>query len=259
MKKPHSFLLSSALSVALFASAPAEAQRRQSIADRVAALEQQANAPSPTLELLRQIEEMRNEIQGLRAQIEELQHQNEETARSARTQYLDVDTRLQRLETASAPPPVVLDPAGMPDATAAPPETAGEPAPATPGERAAYDAALAALKAGKYADSARMFADFLDRHPNGPYAPNAVYWLGESYYVTENYTLALEQFQSLAQRWPNHDKTPGGMLKLGLSQLGLKQEAEARRTLAAVVKQYPGSDAARSAEQRLRALGAAKK
>ena len=48
-------------------------------------------------------------------------------------------------------------------------------------------------------------------------------------------------------------KTPGGMLKLGLSQLGLKQDAAGRKTLEAVTRQYPGTDVARTAQQRLKA------
>lgn len=246
--KAHSSLLPLLLTLAMLAPASAEAQRRQSIADRVSALEQQANAPSPTLELLRQIEDLRAEVRTLRAQVEELQHQNEETARSARTQFLDVDTRLQRLEAAAQPPP-------SPEGLEAPTEGATanvESRPATAAEKSAYDAAMNALKAGQYADSARLFGDFLAAHADGPYAPNAMYWLGESYYVTENYALAEEQFQALVQRYPNHDKTPGGLLKLGLSQLGLKQQAEGRKTLEAVIKQYPGSDAARTAQQRLK-------
>ena len=67
-----------------------------------------------------------------------------------------------------------------------------------------------------------------------------------------DYALAAEEFQRLVQRYPRHDKTPGGMLKLGLAQFGLKQDALGRRTLEAVVKQYPGSDEARAAQQRLK-------
>lgn len=256
--KAHASLLSAALVLALV-PASAEAQRRPSIADRVTALEQQANVPSPTLEALRQIEELREEIRGLRAQIEELQHKNDETARSARTQYLDVDTRLQRLESANQPPPLVLDTAGAPASTEpAPAASNAKPKPASSGEKAAYDAALATLRKGQYADSARQFGDFLAAHPDGPYAPNAHYWLGESYYVTENYALAAEQFQQLIRQYPRHDKTPGGMLKLGLSQLGLKQDADGRKTLEAVVKQYPGSEEARAAQQRLKPAPAKK-
>ncbi len=258
--KVHSLLLLPVLALGLMSPSNADAQRRQSVADRVTALEQQANAPSPTLELLKQIDELRAEVSTLRAQIEELQHQNEQTANSARTQYLDVDARLQRLEAASQPPPVLELPGapveGAPaDATATPPASSNKPAaspvPATADEKAAYDAALNALKAGEYVDSSRQFGDFLARYPNGPYAPNALYWLGESYYVTENYPLAAEQFRVLVQRYPNHDKTPGGMLKLGLSQLGMKENSAGRATLQAVIDQYPGSDAARTARQRL--------
>ena len=250
--KAHSLLLPGVLVVALtLAPSAADAQRRPSVKDRLQTLEQQANAPSPSLELLKQIDELRAEIQTLRAQIEVLQHQNEETARSARTQYLDVDTRLQRLEAANEPPPLLE----VPDVTSTPPAAAETKSagPATAGEKAAYDAAMNALKAGQYADASRLFGDFLGKHPNGPYAPNAMYWLGESYYVTENYELAAEQFQALVSRYPNHDKTPGGMLKLGLSQLGLKQDAAGRKTLEAVAKQYPGTDVARTAQQRLKA------
>lgn len=253
MTAPVRLLLAAAL-VATTAAPAAEAQRRPSLADRVAALEQQANAPSPTLEALRQIEELREEVRGLRAQLEELQHRNEENARAARTQYLDVDARLQRLESAAQAPAAATPAPGVSPPATAGGETAAPSVqkPATAGEKAAYDIALAALKNGQYAESARLFGRFLAEHPDGPYAPNAHYWLGESYYVTENYALAAEEFQRLVQRYPRHDKTPGGMLKLGLAQFGLKQDALGRRTLEAVVKQYPGSDEARAAQQRLK-------
>ena len=121
-------------------------------------------------------------------------------------------------------------------------------------ERTAYNAAFDVLKAGRYAESAQQFQAFLDAHPNGTYAPNALYWLGESYYVTQNYALALEQFQTLLGRYPTHDKTPGALLKVGLSHYGLKQMEAAEATLTQVVQRYPGSDAARTADDRLRAI-----
>ena len=121
-------------------------------------------------------------------------------------------------------------------------------------ERSGYDAAFNVLKAGQYAESARLFQAFLERFPNGAYAPNALYWLGESYYVTQNYQLAQQQFQALLDRYPTHDKAPGAMLKVGLAQYGLKQLDAAERTLAEVVTRYPGTDAARTATDRLSAI-----
>ncbi|MFZ5655620.1 MAG: tol-pal system protein YbgF [Pseudomonadota bacterium] len=259
------------------ASLPAAAQRA-SLADRVAVLEQRAANTQANVELLNQFAQLRTEVQALRAMVEELQQANEQLRNSQRTQYLDVDGRLQRLETQGAG-------AGAAGSTAAPARqpatTAGaratsaasgmRAAPARPvdaqpvaaalptgEERRAYDAAFDALKAGRYADSARLFTAFLDRHPGGVYAPNALYWLGESYYVTQNYTLALEAFEQLLDRFPTHDKAPGALLKVGLSRLGLRQEDAAQAAFADVVARYPGSDAARLAGDRLQAARGAR-
>src|SRR3546814_19745188 len=90
----------------------------------------------------------------------------------------------------------------------------------TADERGDYEVAFNALKAGQYAESAQLFQDFLRAHPSGAYAPNAYYWLGESYYVTQNYALAQQQFQALIDRYPTHDKATGALLKVGLSQYG---------------------------------------
>ncbi|HEY4583366.1 MAG TPA: tol-pal system protein YbgF, partial [Lysobacter sp.] len=142
-------------------------------------------------------------------------------------------------------------------AAPAPRPAAGSATP-TGAELAAYNTAFDALKAGRYADASRLFADFVDRHPGGVYAPNALYWLGESYYATRNYELAVAPFAQLLDRFPTHDKAPGALLKLGLTRLSLRQDDAARAAFAGVVERYPGTDAARSAGDRLRAMGGAR-
>lgn len=56
------------------------------------------------------------------------------------------------------------------------------------------------------------------------------------------------------ERYPTHDKAAGSLLKLGLSEYGMGKVSEAERTLAAVIRQYPNSDVARTADDRLRAI-----
>ena len=92
------------------------------------------------------------------------------------------------------------------------------------------------------------------RHPDGFYAPNALYWLGESYYVTQNYAMAERQFQAVIDRFPLHDKAAGALLKVGLSQYGQDAFEAAAGTLAEVVARYPGTDVARTAEDSLRSM-----
>ena len=251
-----------AFAAALVAAAPVHAQRT-SLADRVAVLEQRAADNRGNVDLLNQLTELRREIQSLRATVEELQQQNEQLKTSNRSQYLDLDGRLNRLEGSGVPTAPVDAGAAAPKPRApvpviadVPPAVHGDPGSLVPAgnERGAYESAFEALKSGNYDESARLFQGFLDSFPSGVYAPNARYWLGESYYVTQNYSLAMEQFQSLIRQYPTHDKTPGALLKVGLSQYGLRDLDAAEATLSRVGQQYPGTDAARTAEDRLHAI-----
>ena len=251
-------LVAIAFAAAFMAAAPAWAQRT-SLADRVAVLEQRAADNSGNVDLLNQLTELRREVQALRSQVEELQQQNEQFRSTSRSQYLDLDGRLNRLEGGALPPA-----SGEASTGAAPAAAPRETPPAVHGdagllantadERSAYETAFNALKAGDYAQSAQLFQDFVRLHPEGVYAPNARYWLGESYYVTQNYELAREQFQALVDRYPTHDKTPGALLKVGLSQYGLRDLDAAEATLSQVPTRFPGTDAARTAEDRLQAI-----
>lgn len=139
-------------------------------------------------------------------------------------------------------------PAAMPDA--GPVEPTADPLT----ERQMYESAFDALKEGRYAEAARRFQAFLDQYPDGEYSPNAQYWLGESYYVTQNYQIALEAFQRLLSRFPSSNKAPDALLKVGYCHYELRQWAQAESILNQVVQQYPDTTVARLAQARLRAL-----
>ncbi len=262
------FPLAAALALTVAFASPASAQR-QSLADRVSALEVRAANDRGNLDLLNQVGELRTELQQLRALVEQLQNENEQLKQRSRDQYLDLDGRINRLESGTMPavppiaPPVAAGAARTPVAAPAtvpvderPPAVHGDVgAMAQAGdERTAYGVAFDALKAGNYADASQLFLSFLELYPSGAYAPNALYWLGESYYVTQNYALAMQQFRTLLAQYPTHDKASGSLLKLGLSEFGMGQVDAAERTLAQVVELYPGSDVARTADDRLRTI-----
>lgn len=245
---------------ALVAAAPVSAQR-MSLAERVGVLEQQAGNNDATVDLLRQVNMLKEEVTSLRSQVEELNHSLGQLKDTSRAQFLDIDQRLEDLEgggTAAGTAPAV----GSADTPPAKPVV--DRAPSVHGdagtlamgadEREAYDAAFNALKNGDYAESARLFQSFLGHYPEGVYAPNALYWLGESYYVTQNYKLAVTQFETLLDRYPTHDKAPGALLKIGLAQQGQGDEEAAERTLTEVTTRFSGSDAARIATDRLGAI-----
>lgn len=267
------------LGVALLAmslAAPAFAQKL-SLAERVSRLEaadasQSSSAGQANVELLNRVTQMQSEVQALRNQVEQLQNENAQLKQQTRDQFIDLDGRLQRIETSgSAAGSAPTLPA--PSASNPPPRTApatGSRAPATgtrpPSPNAvdvdaralngqgAYDIALSALRQGDYVESARSFQAFLADYPNAPLAPNAWYWLGESYYATQNYPIALRSFDTLLSSFPDSPKAPDAMLKKGYCQIEMGDAGAGRQTLNRVINEFPGSDAARLATSRLRAL-----
>lgn len=297
----HSMMRKLFVSTAALAAAvafPAFAQSgRLSLAERVAQLEaaqnQAASSGNQTVELLNRITQLQAEIQSLRGLVEQQSYEIETLKKRNRDQYLDLDSRLARMEGGSpaAPaadaadgglPPDALPSNAEPLADAAPAsgtvmeepevrppvdggtETAGlggGELPAAPdtiadpvGERAMYESAFDALKEGRYAEAARRFQSFLTSYPNGEFAPNAHYWLGESYYVTQNYQIALDAFRQLLSQFPNSSKAPDALLKVGYCHYELRQWGEAEATLNQVVERYPETTVSRLAQGRLRAL-----
>jgi tol-pal system protein YbgF len=283
------FAAAAALAAAAFVSG-AHAQGRLSLSERLARVEQQLQGQGSgqsTVELLNRINELQQEVQSLRGLVEQQAYEIENLKKAQRDRYVDLDSRLSRLEggapspAAPVDPASAADPAADPAATVPPPAAPGqltasepelaapavdpaapEPATAAPSEgyvdpgaeKAAYDEAFAALRDGRYAESARRFQTFLQQHPDGDLTDNAMYWLGESYYVTQNYRPALETFADLMQRYPQSSKAPDSLLKIGYAHYELGEWPQAERALNDVVTRYPDTTVARLAQGRLRAL-----
>lgn len=119
-------------------------------------------------------------------------------------------------------------------------------------EKEAYERAFRALRETRYADAAEGFSGFLERFPDSGYAPNALYWLAETYYVTRDFDTALDYFSELIERFPDSSKQGDALLKIGFSHYERKRWNEARAALEQVRSQYPGTTLARLAEGRLR-------
>jgi tol-pal system protein YbgF len=216
----------------LLAALPVQAQRA-SLADRVSALESQAATQTQgtgqaNMELLNRTTQMQDEIRALRAIIEQLQNDLEQARQRNREQYIDMDSRVSALEGGSAKPVTVAPVPVKPTSPA-------KPVPAAAGENAA-------------------FQSFLQSYPDSRLAPNAWYWLGESYYATASYELALKSFGILLERFPDSGKTPDAMLKSAYCQLELKNTAQGKQQLERVIALYPEHPVAELARSRLRGL-----
>lgn len=242
-----------------------------STSDRLDSIERKLDSRG-LLDMLNRVEQMQRDIQQLRGDIEVQTHTLKDMQRRSREQYLDIDRRLQQLESGTpgmpaavtppvAPAPVVTTPGGV-DPLDPPPMTrppgaatiAPPPQPLRAGEREAYDNGLAVLREGRYAEAAQAFNQFLVNYPGSSYADNASYWLGETYYVTRDFDQALATFNGLVVQYPNSPKAADSRLKTGYIYYEKKDWKQARQSLQAVVSEYPGSTAARLAGDRLKKM-----
>ncbi|HHW4679342.1 MAG TPA: tol-pal system protein YbgF [Xylella sp.] len=247
---------------------PAIAQT-SSLADRVMALEQRVSDPQISLDLINQINELRSQMRQMQGSMEEIQHEYEQLKQQSKDQYLDLDSRLKPIEGGSlrVPSDATVNSASQVSPSGygyKQPIVINEQSPKMHGdqnalivgnkERTLYDVAFEALKNNKYADAVELFLSFLQLYPNGIYAPNALYWLGESYYEMHDFVSAESQFRSLISRYPTHDKASGGLLKQALCQANQGHAADAEHSLEQVLSKYPSSDAARLAQERLQSI-----
>ncbi len=144
------------------------------------------------------------------------------------------------------PAPALAPAAPKPSAPAAS-RPAGR-APAVPPD---YQRALSLLvDQEKPAEARTAFSVFLTDNPDGPFTPNALYWVGETYYAEKKYADAILLFKDVAARFPKHDKAPDALYKASLAyrQLGDTENAVFLEKL--LREDYPNSRAAGLLKQR---------
>jgi tol-pal system protein YbgF len=246
--------------------------RYDELAARFAKLEETmkataASATQPVFDLSNQLQVLREDLRSVRGQLEVLSNTIEANAKRQRDMYVDLDTRLRRLEQSAAPPPAppgaeAPAPAGQPGAgtpsagapgAAAPPaagSTAGVPAE----EQRAYDAAQAHRRAGNYQAAIAGFQSFIAQYPRSSLAHRAQYWIGDSYYNLRDFKSAVAAQQKLVSSYPDSTSVPDALLNLASSQIELGQTPAARKTMDSLLARYPTSDAAEKARRRSASL-----
>ena len=123
--------------------------------------------------------------------------------------------------------------------------------PQTP--EAQYQQALDAMKGGDPAKARDLFTKFLDQNPKHKLAANAHYWLGETYYSEKNYEQAILEFQEVIKNFPEKDKVPAALLKQGMAFKELGDSKSANYVYKKLIEEYPKSDEAKTAKEKLRA------
>ncbi|MFZ6767626.1 tol-pal system protein YbgF [Undibacterium sp. Di26W] len=190
---------------------------------------------STALELANENEQLRAEIAKLRGQIEVLSNDLANTQRRQQDFYVDLDNRVRKLE----PKRMTVD---------------GKEATVDVNEQRAFDAAMTLFKAADYKNAANAFSSFLVNYPQSAYAGSAQYWLGNSYYTQRDFRNTIAAMQQLVKTYPDHPKAPEAMLNIASCHMELKEKAAAKKVLESLIAQYPETEAAQAAKNRLSAM-----
>lgn len=200
--------------------------------EMTARLDRMESAQRNQLELVNQLELLRQENARLRGQVETLSNEVATLQKRNRDLYTDLDARLKKME----PQSVTVD---------------GRTAAVDRAELAAYETPLAQFRAGDFKGSLPGFQQFVARYPASAYAPAAQYWIGSAYYAIKDYKSAITAHRTLVERYADSPRVPDALLSIAESQVQLGDRKSANATLNRVIKEFPETEAAKIARDRL--------
>jgi tol-pal system protein YbgF len=177
-------------------------------------------------------------------------------------QVQNLEARVAQLESQSAQPPSrTATPAPTPAAAKpraqAAPAAAGSPKAAapvavSPGADKSYAEGMRLYQAKKYGEAQNQFHQYLKSQPKGPKAPEARYYLADSFYQEGKYQEAGVEFNKLRVQFPQSILAPAGLLRQALCYKNQQQMSTYRSTLQKLVKAFPNSPEAKEAQKMLK-------
>lgn len=213
--------------------------------------------PDPEFNALQdRVADLEQTLQRVNGQIEMLTLEVEQARRNEAAAEADrrgamaaLTERLGRLETQVAALSTLVSAEAVAEATS---DLTGAPAPATGGTlndqaaapaapanaTEAFTQARALFTAGDHEAAGRAFEDLVARYPTSTRAPEAFYWLGESYFARRGYQTATAAYASALRNNPTTAWAPAAMARLAQSLANSNQAGQACAALAQFDKQY---------------------
>src|SRR5215472_2074909 len=152
----------------------------------------------------------------------------------------------------------------LPAPTPGPPRSSNEP-----GAEESYKAAYSDFTKGNYTLAVAEFREFVRRYPDSPKVDSAQYWICECYFnmgraaasagqperSREALERSVQEFRKVFVNYPNGSQVPTALYKEALALVELKQPKVAQARLQYIVDNFPQSEEAPLARERLKSLG----
>jgi len=209
----------------------------------------QARLEARTEQLSQDVEALKTQAQDsngkeINSQITQLEKQLKSMGQSYSELRENVDVLMKRETTSVYPPP----------SRPVTPQGSGTTTTIIESETSIYSEGYSNLSQGKYRDAREQFELFISNYPNSSKAPDAQYWIAETYYREGNFEEAILEFQGFIEAYPRDSKVPLAYLKQGLSLINIGRKEEARIFLQTLIDKYPQSEEAKVAQEKLKEL-----
>lgn len=103
------------------------------------------------------------------------------------------------------------------------------------------DIALGYMKQKDYDNAERSLTAFIVKNPKGKRTSDAIYYLGESYYLRGRNREAAEQYLKISANYASSPRAPEAMLRLGQALHALGDKEQACAAFGEVPKRYPNA------------------
>jgi TolA-binding protein len=180
-----------------------------------------------------------------------------------------VDELGRRLDSQSRAPSGGSGPSPRPTPAPTPSPSGGSKSSTEPGAEESYKAAYSDFTKGNYTLAVAEFREFVRQHPDSPRVDSAQYWIGESYFSIgraaaaagqpeksrEALERSVQEFRKVFVNYPGGRQVPTALYKEALALVELKQMKVAQARLQYLVDNFPQSEEAPLARERLKNLG----
>ena len=201
----------------------------------------------------RQLLAMNARVDGLKAEINRIS--------------VRLDELSQRLDDQNRSPSA--GPSGRPTPSPSPAPSSGVRSPGDGTAEQSFKAAYLDFTKGNYTLAIAEFREFVRRYPDAPQAEGAQYWIGEAYFsigraaasagqpekAREALEQAVQEFRKVFLNYPRGRQVSTALYKEALALVELKQVKVAQARLQYLVDNFPQSEEAPIARERLKNLG----
>lgn len=225
------------------------------LGQRLDGLEEQAHAGMQSQDAQMQALQAENErlsgtIETLSMRIDELEKAQKATEKQSGKHRVVAPVRKSMAAVSRPVMPSVQSEESVPQAPTVDPAVVAE------AEKNAYSAAYLALKSGRFDEALAGFNKLLDLYPDGEYADQSWYWLGESHLAQNDSEKAMLAFRYVADHYPESVKHAPALMKLAQIAEMNQQTDSAIRYYKRLIEAHPDSSLAEQARTALAQLTA---